>query len=82
MFCAGQIALVPCSMQLVNGPVALQARLCFSHMEKVLRAMDSRLTLAHVLQAHIYITHRDHAAAVTEVWNRTIQDVQVSQSML
>lgn len=82
MFCAGQIALVPCSMQLVNGPVALQARLCFSHMEKVLRAMDSRLTLAHVLQAHIYITHRDHAAAVTEVWNRTLQDVQVSQSML
>uniref|UniRef100_A0A9J7Z876 Diphthine--ammonia ligase n=2 Tax=Cyprinus carpio TaxID=7962 RepID=A0A9J7Z876_CYPCA len=76
VFCAGQIALVPCSMQLVNGPVALQARLCFSHMEKVLRAMDSRLTLAHVLQAHIYITHRDHAAAVTEVWNRTIQDVQ------
>uniref|UniRef100_A0A672SFE6 Diphthine--ammonia ligase n=1 Tax=Sinocyclocheilus grahami TaxID=75366 RepID=A0A672SFE6_SINGR len=66
VFCAGQIALVPCSMQLVKGPVALQARLCFSHMEKVLHAMDSRLTLAHVLQAHIYITHREHAAAVTE----------------
>ncbi|XP_059375472.1 diphthine--ammonia ligase isoform X2 [Carassius carassius] len=76
VFCAGQIALVPCSMQLVNGPVALQARLCFSHMEKVLRAMDSKLTLAHVLQAHIYLTHRDHAAAVTEAWNRTLQDAQ------
>ncbi|XP_026085144.1 diphthine--ammonia ligase isoform X2 [Carassius auratus] len=76
VFCAGQIALVPCSMQLVNGPVALQARLCFSHMEKVLRAMDSKLTLAHVLQAHIYITHRDHAAAVTEAWNRALQDAQ------
>ncbi|XP_050989837.1 diphthine--ammonia ligase [Labeo rohita] len=76
VFCAGQIALVPCSMQLVNGPVALQARLCFSHMEKVLRAMDSRLTLTHVLQAHIYITRREHAAIVTETWNAKLQDIQ------
>ncbi|XP_016092870.1 diphthine--ammonia ligase [Sinocyclocheilus grahami] len=81
VFCAGQIALVPCSMQLVKGPVALQARLCFSHMEKVLHAMDSRLTLAHVLQAHIYITHREHAAAVTEAWNTKLQDVQVESSV-
>ncbi|XP_016311915.1 diphthine--ammonia ligase [Sinocyclocheilus anshuiensis] len=81
VFCAGQIALVPCSMQLVKGPVALQARLCFSHMEKVLCAMDSRLTLAHVLQAHIYITHREHAAAVTEAWNTKLQDVQVESSV-
>ncbi|XP_058605597.1 diphthine--ammonia ligase isoform X2 [Onychostoma macrolepis] len=76
VFCAGQIALVPCSMQLVNGPVALQARLCFSHMEKVLYAMDSKLTLAHVLQAHIYITHREHATAVTKAWNTKLQDIQ------
>ncbi|KAL0170845.1 hypothetical protein M9458_035441, partial [Cirrhinus mrigala] len=60
VFCAGQIALVPCSMQLVNGPVALQARLCFSHMEK----------------AHIYITHREHAAVVTETWNAKLRDIQ------
>ncbi len=82
VFCAGQIALVPCSMQLVKGPAALQARLCFSHMEKVLRAMDSRLTLAHVLQAHIYITRREHAEAITEAWNTKLQDIQVSQSLL
>ncbi|XP_073683576.1 diphthine--ammonia ligase [Garra rufa] len=82
VFSAGQIALVPCSMQLVNGPLALQARLCFGHMEKVLRAMDSKLTLAHVLQAHIYITHCDHAVVITETWNTKLQDVQVSQSLL
>ncbi|XP_073683575.1 uncharacterized protein [Garra rufa] len=76
VFSAGQIALVPCSMQLVNGPLALQARLCFGHMEKVLRAMDSKLTLAHVLQAHIYITHCDHAVVITETWNTKLQDVQ------
>ncbi|XP_016420216.1 diphthine--ammonia ligase-like [Sinocyclocheilus rhinocerous] len=75
VFCAGQIALVPCSMQLVKGPVALLQ----SHGEG--SAMDSRLTLAHVLQAHIYITHREHTAAVTETWDTKLQDVQVESSV-
>ncbi|KAK9959324.1 hypothetical protein ABG768_009454 [Culter alburnus] len=76
LFCAGQIALIPCSMQLLDGPPALQARLCFSHMEKVLRAVTSGLTLAHVLQAHIYVTHREHTAAVMAAWSRNLQEVQ------
>ncbi|XP_043119026.1 diphthine--ammonia ligase isoform X2 [Puntigrus tetrazona] len=76
VFCSGQIALVPCSMQLVKGPAALQAPLCFSHTEKVLRAMDSRLTLAHVLQAHLYISRRELAAAVTEAWDAKLREIQ------
>ncbi|ROI16549.1 hypothetical protein DPX16_2743 [Anabarilius grahami] len=80
LFCAGQIALIPCSMQLLDGPPALQARLCFSHMEKVLRAVSSGLTLAHVLQAHIYVTHLKHTAAVTAAWSRNLQEVQLNNN--
>ncbi|XP_067312391.1 diphthine--ammonia ligase [Pseudorasbora parva] len=76
LFCAGQIALIPCSMQLLDGPPALQARMCFSHMEKVLCAVSSGLRLAHALQAHIYVTHRTHTAAVSAAWKTHLQDSQ------
>uniref|UniRef100_G3P8F9 Diphthine--ammonia ligase n=1 Tax=Gasterosteus aculeatus aculeatus TaxID=481459 RepID=G3P8F9_GASAC len=58
VFCAGQIALVPCTMQLVEAGTRTQARLAFSYVQKVLEAVTSSLTLAHVIQAHCYITRR------------------------
>src|SRR4029434_1455497 len=64
VFCAGQIALVPCSMQLVAGGAALQAQLCFSHMAHGLEAVSSSLTLRHALQAHCYVTQPGHVPAV------------------
>ncbi|XP_055027788.2 diphthine--ammonia ligase isoform X1 [Misgurnus anguillicaudatus] len=76
VFCAGQIALVPCTMQLVSGSVDLQALLCFSHMEKVLCAVKSTLTLNHVMQAHIYVTQRKYIPTVTAAWSRKLHNVQ------
>ncbi|XP_067099416.1 diphthine--ammonia ligase [Osmerus mordax] len=73
VFCAGQIALVPCSMQLVKAGVGPQARLSFSHVEKVLEAVVSDLTLAHVLQAHCYATRSRDVAAIREVWESKLR---------
>ncbi|XP_056092043.1 diphthine--ammonia ligase isoform X2 [Rhinichthys klamathensis goyatoka] len=82
VFCAGQVALTPCSMQMLDGPPALQARLCFSHTEKVLCAVSAGLTLAHALQAHVYLTHPEHTAPVTAAWNTHLQDLQVEVSVV
>ncbi|XP_060790585.1 diphthine--ammonia ligase isoform X2 [Neoarius graeffei] len=76
VFCAGQIALVPCTMQLLRAGPGSQAPLCFSHMEKVLRAMRATLTLGHTLQAHCYVTDLTHIPAVRKVWRDKIQDAQ------
>ncbi|XP_046872195.1 diphthine--ammonia ligase isoform X2 [Hypomesus transpacificus] len=73
VFCAGQIALVPCSMQLVKAGVGPQARLSFSHVEKVLEAVVSGLTLGHVLQAHCYATRSRDVAAIREVWESMLR---------
>uniref|UniRef100_A0A3B3WKF5 Diphthine--ammonia ligase n=1 Tax=Poecilia mexicana TaxID=48701 RepID=A0A3B3WKF5_9TELE len=62
VFCAGQIPLVPCTMSLVKAATSVEAQLSFSHVKKVLEAVIPNLTLAHVVQAHCYITrHRDVA---------------------
>ncbi|XP_051579168.1 diphthine--ammonia ligase isoform X1 [Myxocyprinus asiaticus] len=76
VFCAGQIALVPCRMQLVSGSVALQSCLCFTHVERVLAAVGSNLTLRHVLQAQLYVNHRKHIADVTAAWKRKLHHIQ------
>lgn len=82
MFCAGQIALVPCTMQLLRAGPRSQAQLCYSHMEKVLRAMSASLTLGHALQAHCYVTDLTHIPAVREVWHDKIQDSQDQVSII
>lgn len=82
MFCAGQIALVPCTMQLLRAGPGSQAQLCYSHVEKVLRAMSASLTLGHTLQAHCYVTDPTHIPAVRKVWRDKSQDGQNQVSII
>ncbi|XP_063080083.1 diphthine--ammonia ligase [Engraulis encrasicolus] len=83
VFCAGQIALLPCSMQLVDGGggAALQAQLCFSHMGRVLQAMGSSLTLRHALQAHCYVTQLGHVPAVRGIWQRMLRQAAAEEEV-
>ncbi|KAM3595027.1 uncharacterized protein V6R79_017269 [Siganus canaliculatus] len=68
VFCAGQIALVPCTMQLVKAGSRIQAHLSFSYVEKVLTAVISGLTLAHVVQGHCYATRHQDIEIIRAVW--------------
>ncbi|XP_053365796.1 diphthine--ammonia ligase [Clarias gariepinus] len=76
VFCAGQIALVPCTMQLLEAGPCAQAKLCYSHVEKVLHAKSAGLTLGHSLQAHCYVTDLRHIPVVRKVWHDKIQSGQ------
>lgn len=73
VFCAGQIALVPCTMQLVNAGARTQARLSFGYVKKVLEAVISSLTLAHVVQAHCYTTRRQDVPVVRAAWESMLR---------
>uniref|UniRef100_A0A673CAT5 Diphthine--ammonia ligase n=2 Tax=Sphaeramia orbicularis TaxID=375764 RepID=A0A673CAT5_9TELE len=68
VFCAGQIALVPCTMQLVKAGTRIQSQLTFSHVKKVLEAVISSLTLSHVIQAHCYATKRQDIPVIRATW--------------
>ncbi|KAM9777262.1 diphthine--ammonia ligase [Neosynchiropus ocellatus] len=83
VFCAGQIALVPCSMQLVKAGTRTQARLCFGYVRKVLQAMMGQLTLAHVVQAHCYATRLRDVPVIRAVWEsmlKATEDEENSES--
>ncbi|KAM9842922.1 diphthine--ammonia ligase [Aulostomus maculatus] len=72
-FCAGQIALIPCTMQLVKAGTRTQAKMSFSYVKKVLDAVISRLTLAHVVQAHCYTTRSQDILVVRAVWESMLK---------
>ncbi|XP_077945706.1 diphthine--ammonia ligase isoform X2 [Gasterosteus aculeatus] len=82
VFCAGQIALVPCTMQLVEAGTRTQARLAFSYVQKVLEAVTSSLTLAHVIQAHCYITRRRDLPIVRSIWEDMLTAAEEDEGLL
>ncbi|XP_076021750.1 diphthine--ammonia ligase [Genypterus blacodes] len=73
-FCAGQIAMVPCTLQLVKAGSGIQARLSFSHARKVLDAVIGGLTLGHVLQAHCYATRRQDIPIIRAAWESMLRE--------
>ncbi|XP_061699064.1 diphthine--ammonia ligase isoform X2 [Syngnathoides biaculeatus] len=77
VFCAGQIALVPCTLQLVKAGTRTQAILSFSHTQKVLEAAIGSLTLAHVVQAHCYATRFQDVAVIQAAWESVLEDLLV-----
>ncbi|XP_075964432.1 diphthine--ammonia ligase isoform X2 [Anarhichas minor] len=82
VFCAGQIALVPCTMQLVKAGTGTQAHLSFSYVKKVLEAVISSLTLAHVVQAHCYITRHQDIPIVRSIWESTLRAAEEEKDLL
>ncbi|XP_028421646.1 diphthine--ammonia ligase isoform X3 [Perca flavescens] len=82
VFCAGQIALVPCTMQLVKAGTRTQARLSFSYVKKVLEAVISSLTLAHVVQAHCYTTRHQDIPIIRAVWESMLRDAEEEKDLL
>ncbi|XP_073338815.1 diphthine--ammonia ligase [Pagrus major] len=81
VFCAGQIALVPCTMQLVKAGTRTQARLSFSYVKKVLEAVISSLTLAHVVQAHCYATRRQDIPIIRAVWESMLRAAEEEKDL-
>ncbi|XP_029317182.1 LOW QUALITY PROTEIN: diphthine--ammonia ligase [Cottoperca gobio] len=82
VFCAGQIALVPCTMQLVKAGTRTQAHLSFSYVKKVLEAVISGLTLAHVVQAHCYTTRHRDIPIIRAVWESMLRAAEEEKDLL
>lgn len=74
LYCAGQIGLVPCTMQLVSGGVWTEATVALSHVEKVLQAMSQKTTLLHVITAICYVTDSKHIPVAHSVWKKKLRD--------
>ena len=68
LFCSGQIALDPATMQMVGKDAAEQAEQVLKNLRAVLEAGGA--TLAHVVRTTIYLVSMADFAAVNEVYGR------------
>ncbi|XP_015720385.1 diphthine--ammonia ligase isoform X4 [Coturnix japonica] len=73
LYCAGQIGLVPCTMQLVSGGVWSEATVALSHVEKVLQAMSQKTMLCHVITAICYVTDSKHIPVAHSIWRKKVR---------
>ncbi|NXL62280.1 DPH6 ligase, partial [Chordeiles acutipennis] len=74
LYCAGQIALVPCTMQLVSGGIWNEAIVSLRHVERVLQAMSQKTALHHVITASCYVTDSKHIPVARSVWQKRLRE--------
>ncbi|NXA25935.1 DPH6 ligase, partial [Ibidorhyncha struthersii] len=74
LYCAGQIALVPCTMQLVSGGVWTEAIVSLRHVERVLQAMNQKTALRHVITACCYVTDSKHIPIARSIWQKKLRE--------
>ncbi|NXN07027.1 DPH6 ligase, partial [Indicator maculatus] len=74
LYCAGQIALVPCTMQLVSGGIGPEAMVSLQHVERVLQAMSQKVALHHVITATCYLTDSKHIPTARSAWQKRLRE--------
>ncbi|XP_038641895.1 diphthine--ammonia ligase isoform X2 [Scyliorhinus canicula] len=74
IFCAGQIGLIPCTMQLSIGGVKSEAALSLSHVQKILEAVKSETNLSNILLANCYVTDKKYISVVQNLWQKSLRE--------
>ncbi|NXX89798.1 DPH6 ligase, partial [Centropus bengalensis] len=74
VYCAGQIALVPCTMQLVSGGIWSEAIISLRHIERILQAVNRTTALHHVITASCYVTDSKYIPIARSVWQKKLRE--------
>lgn len=71
IYVAGQIALVPGTMQMVEGGISQECRLALRHVGRVINAMDQNtLLLRDVVQVICYMTNSKYIRPARREWEK------------
>ncbi|KAF3845007.1 hypothetical protein F7725_008170 [Dissostichus mawsoni] len=70
------------AFRLVKAGTRTQARLSFSYVEKVLEAVISSLTLAHVVQAHCYTTKHQDIPIIRAAWESMLRTTEEEKDLM
>ncbi|KAM6460194.1 diphthine--ammonia ligase isoform 1-T1 [Liasis olivaceus] len=79
LYCAGQIALVPCTMELTSGGIEAEALMSLNHVERILKAMNLKAELHHVLMANCYVTDSKFISVAEAVWQRKLEELRKAE---
>ncbi|XP_073979888.1 uncharacterized protein isoform X2 [Rhodnius prolixus] len=70
IYVAGQIGLVPGTMNLVTGGIRRQCRLALRHVGRLVKAMDKDTQLRDVVQGICYVTNASYIREARNEWER------------
>ena len=78
MYIAGQIPLIPGSMEILSSGIQSEARLALRHVSRVLAAMHAGSDITHADSVVCYVTHPDYVEAVRFEWQKYLSNYYVS----
>ncbi|EFA02050.1 uncharacterized protein LOC663632 [Tribolium castaneum] len=81
---AGQIGMIPGSLEMVKGGIKAQCQLALRHVGRLLKAVDSNVNLRDVVQGICYVTDVSYVEHARKLWeektnNAIVDYVVVSQ---
>ena len=77
IYVAGQIAMIPTSLQLVPD-IRAQSRLSLRHVSRVLAAMHAGIDISSVVLAICYVTHHEYIQHARKELQHALRECQVS----
>ena len=84
MYVAGQIALCPATMTMLESGPSAQSRLALRHVERILAAMNDHGSLGDIMLAVCYVTRRRYIPFAQQEWMAALADtheVSINQSI-
>lgn len=69
-YIAGQIALVPGSMTIIEGGIKQQCKLTLRHVSRIAKAMNAQGQLRDVVQGICFVTHPSYIYEARRQWER------------
>lgn len=73
IFVAGQIAMVPGSLNIVQGGITTESRLSLRHVVRVLDAQSPGCNLSHVVSVVCYVTSCQYIDVAKQEWSRALK---------
>ena len=81
-YISGQIALVPGSMQIVDGGIKPQCQLALRHISRIAKAMNGHGQLRDVVQGICFVTHPNYISEARRQWERRTANAIVDYIVL
>ena len=79
---AGQLPLVPGSMEIFDGIIAEQCWLCLRHVFRILHSVYKGCNLCNVIRCVCYVDHPAVIPVAKIVWDKYICELQVTVFIL
>jgi diphthine-ammonia ligase len=77
LYVAGQIGLVPGSMKLMEGGARMECKLALRHINRIIKAVDSKVELRDVVQGICYVTDPNFIVECREEWEKRTNNAVV-----